>query len=65
MVPQAYHQPGVYRAPDDAPQGVPSAVVEPVVELVETFFGEETRRPEDERARETQFKVLQAKGQNK
>ena len=34
----AYHEAGVDGAPDDAPQGIPGAVIEPVVEIVEAFL---------------------------
>ena len=34
----AYHEAGVDGAPDDAPQGIPGAVIKPVVEIVEAFL---------------------------
>ena len=40
-----HHQTGIDGAADDPTQGIPSAIVEPIVELVKTFLRQETSCP--------------------
>lgn len=53
--PGRYHQAGVNGAPDDPPQRVPSPLVEPIQEVVETMFDHIGRgaiiKPENKRNR--------------
>lgn len=39
------HQAGINRAADDPSQRIPGSVIEPIVEVVESLFGQEARRP--------------------
>ena len=41
-----HHQAGINSAADDTTQRIPSAIVEPIVELVKPFLRQETSRPE-------------------